>query len=137
MRPIPNPIAFVLGALTLLASCMNGSQFRMTSTHDVPAATGTVEADVRDDGNVRVEVDVDHLAPPRLVSPQASEYIVWIQPPGGQPTNAGILQVGSDRDGELRTLTTHRHFDVFVTAEPTATASIPSGDLVLHTRVRL
>lgn len=127
--------ATVFMALVFLAGC-SGPQL-MSTNSAVPAAEGTVKTTDEDNGNTKVDVKVKHLAKPDQVEPSAKTYVVWAQDNvnNGVVQNLGALQVDDDLEGELKSMTSLKSFDVFITAEPVATAQYPTGDKALWTTV--
>jgi hypothetical protein len=117
---------------------MGGETWTMNTAESVPAAQGKVKVANQKDGNTKVKVEVDHLAPPALASEQlASTYVVWIKSPQGLPQNAGVLKVGSNRKGSLETKTPFKEFTVLVTLETSPAATIPTGPAVMDTRITM
>jgi hypothetical protein len=100
------------------------------------AADGTITTD-REGGNTLVTVEVEYMAPPERVAADAAVYVVWIRPTAAdaRPQNLGVLELSSERTGRLDTITPHREFEIFVTAEPTGTVARPSGPSVMRARV--
>ena len=124
--------ALVLLAALALAACGAGpTVVPMLNAPQTPAAQGTVSASFTENGNTRVMVEVQHLAPPDRVTSGAKVYVVWINPPNGRPQNAGALQVGPDLTGRLDTITPYPSFEVYLTAEDAPTAAAPHGPRVL------
>jgi hypothetical protein len=84
-----------------------------------------------------LKIRVNHVAPPQRLDPNAITYVVWVRPVEGEPRpqNVGALHVGEGEGGELNTVTTLRHFVVFVTAEQSPTPESPSAMHILETRV--
>lgn len=137
MRRFITFIAPALGTAALVLSCAGGQHTTLQPGPRTPAAEGKIEAKQGDNGNTRVSVEVEHLAPPQDVASGASTYVVWAQPIAGdtQPRNLGALSIDEDRKGELRTLTPLKSFDVMVTPEPNAKVQRPSSEPVLTGRV--
>lgn len=75
-------------------------------------------------------------APSSLVSPE-NTYIAWVRPNGGVAVKEGAISVDNNLSGELNVVTTSKNFDVFITAEPGSTVTVPSGMEVLHTHVTM
>jgi hypothetical protein len=99
------------------------------------AGEGTVTAKVGKNGNTDVEVLVKHLAPPSKLAPDASTYVVWLQPRNAAIQNLGALQVDDDLVGTFDTTTPHRSFTLSITPEPSARMSEPSNDPVFTSDV--
>jgi hypothetical protein len=142
-------IAVVSGALALPlgAACSHmpwnssSSGAPMLASPRVPAATGEVSVKDADNGNVKLEVQVKHMAPPEKVATGASSYVVWLKPlatgnENEQPQNLGALAVNKDQEGEFNTTTSYRQFDIFVTAEPQPGSTAPTGEQLLSTTIR-
>ena len=112
------------------------SPTRLASSHDVPAAKGTVKTEVSENGNTRVDLEVKHLANPRNISAQANTFVVWAAPRTGEsPQNLGALRVDENLRGTIETTTPLRNFQLFVTAESSPNVDSPSGDKLLWTDV--
>ena len=107
----------------------------MVSSPDIPAAEGTVRATAGENGNTMLRVFVRHLAKPAKVRPDATTYVVWVQPSGGAPQNMGALKVDGDLRGSLTTVTPLKSFDVFITLENSATVQEPSAENVLSASI--
>lgn len=129
-----------IGTLVVALALATGAcanKIIMNRSSSVPAAEARLKVD-REGQNMReVELKVRHLAPPERVSPQASHYVVWLQPtiPQADPANLGVLGVGSDQEGELQATTPYKSFQIFVTAEQDAQSTVPSGERVLWATV--
>lgn len=102
---------------------------------EIPGARGIVKVSgPGKDGNRILEVTVEHLASPERVVPNASAYLVWLQPMREEqaaPQNMGVLPVNRDLKGTFRTQTPFRNFDLFVTAEPSPMVTTPSENRLL------
>ena len=110
--------------------------YHMTNSPSVPAAHGVVSTDHDRNGNTKIHVDVDHLAPPNALTPPASAYVVWVQPSGQPPQNAGELRVNGDLHGSFRSSLPFKNFDIYVTPENDPRATAPTGPMVLKTTVQ-
>ena len=129
----------VIGSVALglaLLGCM-GQKTEMRSAEAAPAAKASIEASEGGNGNTKLEVKVEHLAPPESVAQDASVYVVWAKPRTGEAMeqNLGALRVDTDRKGKLTTVTPLRSFDVLVTPEASPQATRPSHDPVLTGKV--
>jgi hypothetical protein len=82
-----------------------GKDMPLTADPTVPAASGKVSYDRDDNGNLKVKIEVNHLAQPTTFTPAKQTYVVWIQPRGKDPENQGQLRVNSDLKAELETRT--------------------------------
>jgi hypothetical protein len=102
---------------------------------DVPAAQAEAKITRTDNNNTRIELEVQHLAPPHNLTPRKSVYVVWAQAPQGRTINLGQMIVGQDRASEFVGLTPLYEFRILVTAEKQPTAATPSNQVVLSTDV--
>ncbi|MEP6717023.1 MAG: hypothetical protein ABJC09_15745 [Terriglobia bacterium] len=104
----------------------------------VPAATGTVKVtNDKNNGNMQFVLKVEHLAKPSALTPPATTYVVWVRARGGEALKQGALGVDKDLKGELRSVTVSKDFELFVTAEQSENATVPSGPEVLHTHINV
>jgi hypothetical protein len=108
----------------------------MASSPTTPAASGKVEVKKDKNGNTLVTIRTEHLAQPGMLTPPATNYIVWFSEEGGQPTSQGQLKVGKDLKAEFKTTTHNQNFEIFITAESDPLVKSPSGDGVLKAKVQ-
>jgi hypothetical protein len=130
---------FYTGCLSLMVFCAiayAATKFPMAATSIVPAARGQVEVDKDKNGNVRVNMKVEHLANPESLTPPAAVYVVWLQDRGGSPENQGQLKVDKKLTASFKTVTPSKGFDLSVTAERDPTAKAPSGPEVLRATIQ-
>ncbi|HUY81018.1 MAG TPA: hypothetical protein VMU92_04780 [Acidobacteriaceae bacterium] len=128
--------AIVMVALLAVWPFSSGKKYHMTSSADVPAAVGIVKVqNDKDNGNVKLDIKVDHLARPASLTPSADAYIVWIRPSGGEALKQGAIGVDKNLSGELKVETVSKDFDLFITAEQSNSVTFPSGVQVLRTHV--
>lgn len=120
-----------LALAALLAACAGSQETPLVGSPAAPAAEGFVTAAPAENGNTRLTVRVKHLAFPERISPGAKVYVVWVQSGGGPPQNVGALTVNQDLSGRLETVTPLVAFQVFVSAEPFPTTTVPQGPRIL------
>ena len=120
-------------------SCAGSRDLRLTTSPDIPAAEGTARIGTTDNGNTKIDLTVVHLASPERVAPGTTVYIVWIRgnESGAQPQNLGALRVDDKLKGSLSTVTPLRAFDLYVTAEPSQSSTMPTGKTLLSTTVAM
>ena len=83
-----------------------------------PLKLGTVEVKKdKKNGNIQLDIKVDHLAKPASLTPPEDVYIVWIRPSDKDAQKEGAIGLDKNLKGELRVVTTFKNFDVFITAE--------------------
>ena len=113
-------------------------ELQMTGNPEFPAATGEAVVSTTDDGNTQINLEVKHLAPPEKINSGATAFVVWVRNNDenfGEPQNLGALKVDDDLSGSISAVTNLRSFDLYVTAEPTSSATSPTGDALLRTNV--
>lgn len=114
----------------------SAKKYHMTSDASVPAAVGTVKVQKdKSNGNINLDVEVEHLARPSTLTPSADSYIVWIRPNGGEALKQGAIGVDGNLSGKLKVQTVSKDFDVFITAELSDNVTFPSNVEVLRTHV--
>jgi hypothetical protein len=130
--------AIVMAALLAAWPFAASREYRMTPATSVPGATGTVKAETaKDNGNIKLDIKVDHLARPSSLTPSANNYLVWIRPNGGDAFKQGAIGVDKNLNGELKLETVSKDFDVFITAEQSDSVTYPSSVEVLRTHVSM
>lgn len=130
-------IPAVLGIGLVLAACST-SPVVMDKGEKLTAAQAEVKADEGANGNVDVNLYVKHLAKPEELNTGANTYVVWAKntrDAAAPVQNLGQLQVNENLEGRFSTVTPFKNFDLFITAEPIATVSYPSGYRALWTHV--
>lgn len=131
-------IALALVALLGVWPLTSVREFHMTAAVGVPGATGTVKAEkAKDNGNIKLDIKVDHLARPSSLTPSASSYLVWIRPNGGEAFKQGAIGINKNLNGELKLETVSKDFDVFITAEQSDSVTYPSNVEVLSTHISM
>ena len=129
-------ITIALVALLAVWPLTSAKEYQMTADAGVPAATGTVKVQkAKDNGNMKLDIKVDHLARPASLTPSANNYLVWIRPNGGEAFKQGAIGVDKNLSGELKLETVSKDFDVFITAEQSESVTFPSSTVVMHAHV--
>lgn len=121
--------------LALIAIGCAGHRYHLVPAPSVPAASGSVQVKTDQNGNDVIDLKVKHLAEPSALTPPSNTYVVWIQPPGKPPINQGELRVGDNLEGEFKTTTPYKRFQLFVTAENQAKVAAPSGQRLLRQEI--
>jgi hypothetical protein len=128
--------ALLFGFLGLFGPA--GKTFHLTAGKMVPGASGTVNVS-RDtnNGNLKLTIKVKNLALPGSLTPPANEYIVWLEPYSqqGTPVKQSAIGVDDKLNGQLKTETTSKSFNVLVTAEKSEAVTEPSDTVVLRGHV--
>jgi len=131
---------FAVAMIALLAvwPFASAKEYHMTAATSVPGATGTVKAaKSKGNGNIKLDIEVNHLARPSSLTPSANNYLVWIRPNGGEAFKQGAIGVDKNLSGELKLETVSKDFDVFITAEQSDSVTSPSSVEVLRTHISM
>src|SRR4029077_9716446 len=123
------------GMALLLAVLAWGKTYTMQATALVPGAVAKLDVNPNTD-NTDLIMKAEHLAKPTLLSRPASNYLVWVQQPGREPANVGVLRIDDNLKGEVTATTTATRFTVLVTAEDDAKAQTPSDRVVFRADVQ-
>jgi hypothetical protein len=126
----------VFGICTAMSSTAVASDVRMTADASVPAATGKAHLDKDRNGNLKLKLEVDHLAKPGALTPTKQSYVVWIEPRGRDAQNMGVLKVNGDLKGSFEGTVPNQDFEVFVTAEDNPSAQMPMGPKLLRAQMQ-
>jgi hypothetical protein len=120
--------------VSLLAVVAWGKTYTMQTTPLDPGAVAKLDVKANT-GNTELASKVDHPAKPSFLARPASNYAVWVQQPGREADNVGILRVEDYLKGEVKATTTATRFTVLVTADDDAKAQTPSDRVVLRADV--
>jgi hypothetical protein len=116
----------------------SGTEYKMSGSRIVPAATATVKVQRdKDNGNTKIDLKVSRLARPSSLTPPASVYIVWVRARGSDAVKQGAIGVDNNLNGELKSTTVLKEFDVLVTAEQSESVTAPSEVQIFSTRVNV
>jgi hypothetical protein len=121
-----------------LVSCSSGPTKKpLSASSSNQSGKGTVSVHKDANQNTALAVEVDHLGPPERVSSDAKTYVVWITPNGekNRTQSLGALAVDDQLNGRLEAVTPFKAFELFVTAEPSATVVKPSGEQMFWAQV--
>jgi hypothetical protein len=119
-------------ALLVFAALSQAKDVQLVADASAPAAKGQVNTSKDDNGNVRVKVKVHHLAKPTSLTPAKLAYVVWVQGKAAEPEKIGMLQVNNNLEGTLEATSSHKEFDIFITAENDPSVQVPTGTRLLH-----
>lgn len=128
-------VPLVLSAAMCLPAMGGSEKIQMTPSRQTPAATGTITVKNGKNQNAEITIKVEHLAEPAQLQHPKDVYVVWFQPNGQQAKNEGQIMIESDRTGEFKTQTSHKHFEAFITAETNPRVEKPEGPRVLSAMV--
>src|SRR3954451_14325154 len=99
---IPSGMRVQLMLLAILAvwPFSSSKDYPMTADPSVPAAAGSIHAQRdKENGNIKLDIKVRHLAKPSSLNPSAAHYIVWVRPQDGDAVKQGALGVDKDLNG--------------------------------------
>lgn len=124
-------------AVLLFGLAAWGEDIPMIAGTQVPGASGKISYSHDRNGNTKFTVSTKNLAAPSQLTPAKNAYVVWIEPSGQNPQNAGVLTVNSNLEGSFSATTPSKNFNVTVTAEDNPTVTQPSGPEILHATVQV
>ncbi len=116
---------FALGGLA------HASDVRLTADASIPAAAGKAHLSKDKNGNLKLKIEVFHLAKPGALTPARQTYVVWTQARDKAPENRGQLRVDSKLQGHFEETVPNEDFEVFVTAEDNPKVDTPSEPKLL------
>ena len=119
-----------LFAAVLLTACANKITFPTSDV--VPAANAVLEIDRNKSDNYELKLEVTNLAEPSRLTPARGNYVVWMVTEKNGTINLGNLRVTKKSKASLETVTPYKPIRVFITAEDTPKAAIPSTQVVLN-----
>lgn len=120
--------SLVFFGLTCLASA---SDVRLTSDSSVPGAMGKAHLSKDKNGNLKLKVEVHHLAKPGALTPSRQNYVVWTEARGKEAENRGVLKVNDKLEGNFEDTVSNEDFEIFITAEDNAKIEVPSEPRLL------
>ena len=120
-------ITGILLTCVLVATCA-ASTHPLGTSPQIPAAEGKANIRHASNGNTEIKLEVKHLAPPERIDPTTSVFVVWVRglEAGALPQNLGALRTNKNLSGKLKSVTSLREFDLFLTCEGTQTVVAPS-----------
>ncbi|MGB7843541.1 MAG: hypothetical protein WBL21_12160 [Salinimicrobium sp.] len=130
--PIKNAfkvISFIFIAI-LISSCSKKITFPTSEV--VPAAQAVLHIDRNKSENYEVKLEVTNLADPERLTPSRRNYVVWMVTQKHGTINLGNLRVSKNNKASLTTVTPYKPIRIFITAEDTPKAVLPSTQMVLN-----
>jgi hypothetical protein len=119
-------ILLLVGGVTTATA---GATLPLGNSSEIPAAQGKVSLHSTKNGNVKITLSVQHLAPPGRIIPGAEVFVVWARglALGSEAQNLGALRVDKKLNGKLTAVTAMPSFDLFITCEQSQTATVPGS----------
>lgn len=129
-------VSLVGAAMLLIAGCATGTEHQLSAQKEMPGAAGNLNVDRDDNGNLKLNLEVDYMPPPAELDDNLENYVVWVQPSGSNRIyNVGALELNEDRQASLETLTPYESFTFTVSAESSPQASKPSDYVVFRRQI--
>ncbi len=126
---------FVLGVM----ACGGPLRYTVHGSPRAPEADGVVQADVqREQSMTRLNIRMEHLAPPGRLQEGGRAYVVWARRNSGATwIRVGALQYNEgSRMAEMRdTTVSETSFELIVTVETEPSAQTPSTTIILQQMV--
>jgi hypothetical protein len=121
----------VVAAAAALAACAGP---RVAVAPDLESAQSVVKFGHLSDDRVSIDLAVRRMEEPSRLSPPGHAYVAWVRrDPDAPAQNVGTLAMDEQLNGELRTATDLRRFELFVTAEAASDVDKPAGPPLLWT----
>ncbi len=127
-RTIALCIGLILFGITSIAGA---SDVKLTADPSIPAGAGKAHLSKEKNGNLKLKLEVHHLAKPGALTPAKQAYVVWMQPRGKDPQSLGVLKVNDKLEATFETTVSNEDFDVFITAEDNPSSQIPTEPKLL------
>jgi hypothetical protein len=110
-----------------IASACAAMTMPLGASPQIPAAEGKAQLHKNKNGNVQIKLTIKHLAPPERIIPGANVFMVWVRglAPDAQAQNLGALRVDKNLNAKMTAITALPSFDLFITCEPSQTATVP------------
>ena len=122
----------LIGTILSAAGCRRELQFS-----PLPAARGgkaTVEVELTYDRNNTLLIEMQNVPDPATLNAAYTRYVLWVATPDRQSiVNAGQIRVTEDNSARIETLTPHRDFILFITAEERGEVTSPGPDVLFET----
>ena len=129
-------IALCAFVVSLSLGLAGASEVRLTNDASTPAAVGKAHLNKEKNGNLKLKVEVYHLAKPSALTPSRQNFVVWTQARGKDPQNQGVLKVNDKLEGSFEDTVSNQDFDLFITAEDSPTVQAPSEPKLLKGSMR-
>ena len=129
-------VAALLFGGVAFSSCATKATFATSTV--VPAAEGKVKIKKDGNDNYKIELNVEHLADPKRLTPSKEYYVVWAQTDNDVVKNLGQLKSSTGwfsdtRKASLETVSPFKPNTIFITAEDQVDIPHPMGLVVLNT----
>jgi hypothetical protein len=121
-------LSFCLVAVLFVACSKN---ITFPTSEVVPAAEAVVKVDKNKSDNYEVKLEVENLASPDRLKPSRKNYVTWMVTQKHGTINLGNLRVNKKNKASLETVTPYKPIRIFITAEDTPKAVLPSTQVVL------
>lgn len=122
-------LSFIFAAV-LVTACSNKITFPTSEV--VPAAEAVLQVDKNSNDNYDIDLEVTNLANPERLTPSRRNYVVWMVTEKHGTINLGNLNVSKKNKASLETNTPYKPIRIFITAEDTPKAVLPSTQVVLN-----
>jgi hypothetical protein len=122
-------IAAVLAALACSATVP------FAPSREMPSASGTIAAELDDNGNAAVELAFEHLARPDALNPPRATYVIWAESYFGRQVLLGQIKVDEDRTAFWSGTVPFDRFRILLSAEDLAWPERPREPILLATEL--
>lgn len=130
--------AWLFAAAFALAACGGPLKYEIHGTPKAPESDTKVVADVQEKQSLtKLEITIEHLAPPDRLSSGGTTFVVWAKKGDAAWQRVGALDYDKDaRKGTIKEASVPlTSFELSVTIESKPDPAAPSSDVVLAQKV--
>ena len=129
----------ILALVVAAAGCGGSFSYKIKGTPRAPDADAVFAGEVlKDQAMTKVSIKAEHLTPPDRVQSGTGYYVVWAR----KDSSAGWIRIGGvaynpkKRTGVFEGSVPESTFELQVTAEPSLTPAVPSGNATLQYKIK-
>ena len=136
--PILKLRLLLIVTIICFSSCGSTKKVSFNNSAVVPGAEGTVKVKKDKNGNYHMEVEVQHLADSKKLTPSKNAYVVWIETKEKGIKNIGQVHSSSSmfsktKKAAIETVSPTKPVRIFITAEDDPIVEDPGSLVVLTT----
>lgn len=121
----------LLAFLMIFGSCATSVKFPVSEI--APAADGTAKIKKDKNNNYIIDVTLKYLADPDRLNPPRQYYVAWAETESNAPVNLGMLISDKNNKATLKSLTSSKPTQIFITAEDTGDTNWPGNQEIFRT----
>lgn len=126
-------IIAIIGAVTLLTSCVSTVKFPVSSI--VPAADITVITQKQGKPNYLLTITANHLAAAERLNPSKKIYVIWAVSDAGITRNVGHFYQKNAVKSTYKASFPYKPVEIFITAEDEEGICQPAGIVITGSKL--